>query len=231
MNRTKIISKVFNEDCTIGMKRYPDNHFDLAVVDPQYGLNYDIKQNSDAKKGRKGTTGSWKQYEESNWDSEIPDKLYFNELFRVSKNQIIWGGNMFFDFLPSTKCVLIWDKLQKSISSDFELAWTSFDSPPKAFRMTRLDAYVNNHETKIHPTQKPIELYEWIFRNYTNKKALILDTHLGSGSSRIAAHKLGLSFIGFENNSYYYKKEEEWFKTYLKRPIPFFTPEQTNKHK
>lgn len=196
---TEIINQVFNEDCVSGMKRYPDKYFDLAIVDPPYGININSS-------GRLGHYGGKKD-----WDSETPNKEYFEELIRVSKNQIIWGGNYF--ALPPTRCFLIWDKQQpEGVSfASCELAWTSFDQSAKTFYQRPQNA----DPVRIHPTQKPIKLYEWILKNYSSEGVTILDTHVGSGSSRIAANKAGLSFIGFEIDKDYFDAQEKRYKEFI----------------
>ena len=188
---------LYNEDCLQALKRYDDNHFDIAIVDPPYGIG--ISSNPFRQK-----------FEKCDWDNAIPNKQYFDELMRVSKNQIIWGSNYF--ELPPTRCNLIWYKMQEFSGADFELAWTSFDKASKAFKMSRVEAYSDG---KIHPCQKPIKLYEWILKNYANEGDLILDTHLGSGSIRIACQKNGYSFTGFELDKDYYEKQEKRFKDFV----------------
>ncbi len=191
------ISETYNMDCVQGMKKYPDNYFELAIVDPPYGIDI-TKSGAIGHYGGKG----------KKWDSSVPSKSYFIELFRVSQNQIIWGGNYF--ELPPTRCFLIWDKQQPQEMSfaSCEQAWTSFDKSAKTFykRPQNADAF------RIHPTQKPIQLYEWLLMNYANTGDKILDTHLGSGSSRIAAYNLGFDFIGFELDTDYYENEIKRFK-------------------
>lgn len=178
------ISTAIRMDCTKGMERLPDSYFDLAVVDPPYGLSEKLTTG--------GTWASKYSSDDSKWDIP-PDQHYFDELFRVSKNQIIWGGNYF--ALPKNRCFLIWDKVaHMETLADCEYAWTSFDSNAKVFQRVR---NINN-EARIHICQKPVALYEWIFRRFTNPGDTILDTHLGSQSSRIAASKHGLPFLGFE---------------------------------
>ena len=138
------------------------------------------------------------------WDV-LPTDDFWIELFRVSKNQIIWGGNYFLDNLPPTRGMIIWDKIQMFSGADFEFAWTSFDNSAKAFRMSRVEAYGNID--KIHPTQKPISLYDFCFQfAKLEAGAKVLDTHLGSGSSRISANKNGLNFVGFEVDEEYFNK-------------------------
>jgi len=190
-------------DCIEGMKQYPDKWFDLAVVDPEYGIG--ISSNPVRQKHTK-----------KNWDDKPPSQEYFNELFRVSKEQIIWGGNYF--GLPPTQGFLIWDKKQPH---DFSLAmceyaWMSFQSPAKMFRYSVL-----LEKGKIHVTQKPVALYDWIFHNYAKLDFKILDTHLGSGSSRIAAHKHGLDFTGFELDAEYFEKGNKRFDDFISQTTIF----------
>jgi site-specific DNA-methyltransferase (adenine-specific) len=203
----KFISEVTNEDCMEGMARYTDKYFDLAIVDPPYGIDW-MDQVKNPNKGK-----NWKQYENKDWDNSIPEKNYFNELKRVSKNQIIWGGNYMTDFLNPSPCWLIWDKMQEFSGAVFEMAWTSFLSPAKAFRMSRVQAYTNGN--KIHPTQKPIKLYKWLLHNYAKQGDKILDTHLGSGSSRIAAYEMGYDFTAFELDAEYFEAQEIRYKAHI----------------
>ena len=183
-------------DCMDLMKKFPDKYFELAIVDPPYGIG-------DKFKG--GTSGKMNFNEIVNkaWDT-APSADYFKELFRVSSNQIIWGGN-YFD-LPPTRCFITWDK---GISEDFslamaELAWTSFDKLAKIFRLC-----VPKDGLKIHPTQKPVKLYEWLLAHYAKQGDKILDTHVGSASSLIACHKMGLQYIGSELDPDYFKAATE----------------------
>ena len=200
-------SVVYNEDCVDGLKRFSDNHFDLAIVDPPYGIDWMQQiQNPNTK-------ANWKQYENKEWDKQTPTDEYWEQLFRVSKNQIVWGGNYMTDKLYPSSCWLIWDKMQEFNGAVFEMAWTSFKSPAKAFRMSRVEAYAN--QNKIHPTQKPVRLYDWILNNYASEGNLILDTHVGSGSSRIACNKGGFNFTGFEIDKDYYEAQEKRFKDFV----------------
>jgi len=205
-------SEVYLEDCVTALKRFNDNHFDLAIVDPPYGIDI-TKQFENANKA--GTKSMFKQTKgivKKDWDAEIPTAEYFDELKRVSKNQIIWGGNYFLDYLGNTKCMLIWDKMNGGNNmADAELAWTSFD---KAVRIFRMHHFSSGYETKIHLTQKPTKLYDWILSKFANEGDLILDTHLGSGSSRIAAYKGGFNFVGFEIDQEYYEKQEKRFNDF-----------------
>jgi len=205
--------ELFNEDCMITMARYPDNYFHLACVDPPYGLG---------KKLTSGGTGSgWHNMVNSNadkWDIP-PTKEYFNELFRVSKNQIIWGGNHF--NLPPSRCFLIWDKVQRMQLSDCEMAWTSFDSPAKIFTYARgkLQGFLN--PDRFHPCEKPVDLYKWILTNYSEPGQRILDTHGGSFGSAIAAHYFGVDFVGCELDEYYYNAAKERFNNETKQKAMF----------
>ena len=201
-----IISEVYNMDCIAGMKEYPDKYFDLAIVDIPYGLGDKLTQG--------GTWASKYSKGDASWDI-LPELQYYTELFRVSKNQIIWGGN--YAELPPTRCFLIWDKVAlMPTMADCEFAWTSFDRNAKIFRHPR-----NTSEKRIHITQKPIQLYRWILDNYAQKGDRILDTHLGSGSSRIAAYRNGFDFVGFEIDKDYFEAQEKRFKTELMQPRLF----------
>ena len=184
----------YNMDCMEGMKQFPDKYFELAIVDPPYGLG-----NSVVNSG-----GRFKRYENKtgNWDMQPPTQEYFNELLRVSESQIIWGGNYFIDKLKPTKCFLIWDKQQpEGVSfASCEMAWTSFDKVTKTFYLRP-----QGQEDRFHPTQKPIKLYKWLLTNYADKGDKILDTHVGSASSLIACYDMGFDYIGFELDEDYYK--------------------------
>jgi site-specific DNA-methyltransferase (adenine-specific) len=198
-------------DCIEGMKQYPDKWFDLAVVDPPFGIG--AENHAGNKKN------GWTQWEKKDWDKSIPKKEYFTELFRVSKEQIIWGGNYMTEFLPPKMCWLVWDKGQRDFSlADGELAWTSFDKALRIFTYARAKA---NQENKIHQTQKPVALYDWIFHNYAKPDFKILDTHLGSQSSRIAAHKHGLDFTGFELDPEYFEKGNKRFDDFISQTTIF----------
>ena len=182
------------------MARYPDKYFDLAIVDPPYGIGHSLL--SGEKRGSKFVRTT-KHVE---WDV-LPSKEYFKELFRVSKNQIIWGGNYFLDYLPSTRGMLIWDKIQIFSGADFEFAWISFDTSAKAFRMSRVEAFGNIN--KIHPTEKPVDLYKFCLDKYAKQGDKILDTHLGSGSIAIACHDYGFDLVACELDKEYYDKAME----------------------
>ena len=196
-------SEVFLLDCIEGMSLYPDKHFDLAIVDPPYGLGTKLTRGG-------GSHLKFKNHKEiEQWDI-APEKEYFEELKRVSKHQIIWGGN-YFNLGPS-RGFLIWDKQQSVPNfSACEFAWSSIDGVSKLFKYRQAGCF---GETKIHPTQKPVALYDWIFKNYAKQGDKILDTHLGSGSSRIAAHRAGLGFVGFEIDQEYFDKANKRFEDY-----------------
>ena len=191
MHEPKI--ELLNLDCLPFMRSCADKQFDWAIVDPPYGNNDAIGLKDNAS-GKKQAT---KRTNYNVFENIAPDEEYFSELKRISKNQIVWGGNYFIEHLENTRCFLSWDKMQSFAGSDFELAWTSFDKASKVFRVTRIEAYSNNNNVikdpfiKIHPTQKPIKLYEWILKNFAQKGDKIIDTHLGSGSIAIACYNYG----------------------------------------
>ena len=187
-------------DCLEAMKQMPDNYWDLSIVDPPYGLGNKLV---DGGAGRNGKFD--KNRNAVKWDI-LPSDEYFEQLFRVSKNQIIWGSNYF--FLPPTRCNLIWDKMQEFSGADFELAWTSFDKASKAFRMSRVEAYSDG---KIHPCQKPVALYKWLLHNYAKEGDKILDTHGGSMSIAIACHDMNFDLDLWELDPEYYEKGVERF--------------------
>ena len=197
--------ELLNMDCMDYLREQPDNAFDLAVVDPPYGIDFA------AEKERKATSTRSAQFKFKckEWDSATPNKEYFIELMRVSKNQIIWGGNYFIDHLYNTNCVILWDKKNPEGMrfSDGEMAWGSFDTSLRIFRSLR----TYRLEAQEHPTQKPVKLYDWILANYAKEGDRILDTHLGSGSSAIAAHYGGFDFVGMELDEDYYKAACERF--------------------
>ena len=183
-------------DCMEYMATLPDNAFQLAIVDPPYGIGM-----SGGNVGYKG----FNNLPRKEWDTEIPSDEYFLELKRVSKNQIIWGGN-YFKFVWPTRGYIIWDKgagFKDRTFAESELAFTSFDRNAKTF--TRDPLAYKDYNGKIHPTQKPVKLYEWLLKNYAKEGDRILDTHLGSGSSAIAAHYAGFDFVGCELDEDYYK--------------------------
>ena len=206
----------FNEDCMVGMARYPDKHFDLAIVDPPYGLGIDGQKLSISKKPKHNR----KEHIQKDWDSHIPNRDYFKELFRISKNQIIWGGNYFVEHLhKGTKGWIVWDKGQHGLTmSDCELAYSSFDCPTRVVVINRVELLKDG---TIHPTQKPIKLYKWLLANYAKEGDLILDTHVGSASSLIACHDLGFDAVGFELDPDYYKASKERLESFMKQVTLF----------
>ena len=212
-----MISEVFNEDCMSLMARYPDKYFDLAVVDPPYGINADIKNSTNKKQSKKSASNS-KSYGNQKWDSDVPTNEYFIELFRVSKEQIIWGVNYYpYDFLVGGR--IYWDKcVTMPTYSDGELAYCSLLNSIKSVKIAwhgMIQEDMKNKETRIHPTQKPVKLYDWIFKNYLPEGGKVLDTHLGSGSSRIAAHKAGnIDFIACELDKGYFDAQERRYKDF-----------------
>lgn len=194
-----------------GMKEIPDNYFDLAIVDPPYGIN--INHNIGRRKGDKASP-----YKKVEWDSLPPQGDYFKELFRVSRNQIIWGANHFMESINlNSSCWIVWDKLF-SVEVSFasvELAWTSFDSVAKRFQMS------SQQSDRIHPTQKPVALYHWLLNNYAKEGDKILDTHVGSASSLIACHDMGFEYLGFELDRDYYDMASERLKIHKNQLMLF----------
>lgn len=208
------ISEVFNTDCMRMMREMEDKTFDLAIIDPPYGIGESGKTN-----GTRSKLAKSKNYHQGkkDWDNEPPPPEYFKELFRVSKNQVIFGANHFIDRIPhASPCWIVWDK--KNGATDFadaELAWTSFSSAVRIAKFRwqgMLQGNMKEKEIRIHPTQKPVALYQWIIQNYTKPGQSILDTHLGSGSSRIAAFKNNRDFIGIEIDADYFSEQERRFK-------------------
>lgn len=212
---------ITNEDNMELMARYPDKYFDLAIVDPPYGIGASKQSQSSSKiKGRKNSIVKRSTLNSKNWDNQIPSKEYFNELFRVSKEQIIWGGNYF--PLPLINSWLIWNKLQVlETRSDGEMAWTSFKRPLKIVPLLQ-DGFKRGQNVgynqpviynvpfsgkqTIHPTQKPVTLYKWILDKYAKEGDKILDTHLGSGSIAIACHDYGFDLTACELDKEYFDK-------------------------
>ena len=178
-------------DSLQALKGYKDNHFDVAIVDPPYGLGYRL-----VKGGAKGGMGTMRNLADdkvTTWDDKIPPPEYFTELQRVSKNQIIWGGNYFLDYLGKTDGLVVWDKMNgTNPMADAELAWQNIKGTTRMFRWHH---FSGERTTKVHPTQKPTQLYKWLLENYTNEGDLILDTHLGSGSIAIACHYMKRNLI------------------------------------
>lgn len=193
--------ELHNIDCMEGMKQYPDKFFELAIVDPPYGIGMD---------GNNNWSGS--KHKVKDWDNDAPSVEYFNELFRVSKNQIIWGCNHFISRMPyNSKCWIVWDKKNDGFSfADAELAWTSFPSAVRFFRYHRGEQTDN----RIHPTQKPVKLYKWLLTNYAKPGDKILDTHLGSGSIALACHELKYDLVGYEIDRDYFEAASKRLKNF-----------------
>ena len=215
--------EITNEDNMLLMARYPDNYFDLAIVDPPYGIGADEAQNNAAEQriksnGKSKAGRGYKLYKKSEWDNEIPNEKYFKELFRISKNQIIWGGNYMTEFLKPSMGWIIWDKGQRDFSlADGEMAWTSFNKAMRIFEFSRASCIKSNNTAieKFHPTAKPFELYKWILDKYAKPGDKILDTHLGSGSIAIACHDYGFELTACELDSEYYDKATERIKNHV----------------
>ncbi len=203
--------ELLNTNCREYMATLPDKAFDLSIVDPPYGIKQDGRKNH-----TRGKLAKPKDYRGmAKYDDSPPDAEYFKELFRISKNQIIWGGNYFIDNLRATPCFIVWDKDNTGDFADCELAWTSFDTAVRKFKYRwngMLQERMDNKEERIHPNQKPVELYRWLLHNYAKEGDRIFDTHLGSGSSAIAAHKMGFDFVGCELDEEYYKDSLKRFK-------------------
>ena len=204
---------IYNCDCMELLKQTPDNYYSLALVDPPYGIDFSGHDQIIGKKGKDKGFSNKKLYSIKEWDKERPSVLYFDELKRISKNQIIWGGNYFADLLQPTKGWIYWDKKPNGENltfSDGELAWTSFNKPLKSFNYGWIGfGMVNSGEKKIHPTQKPVQLYKWILDKYAKEGDKILDTHLGSMSIAIACHDYGFDLYGCELDKEYFDKAME----------------------
>lgn len=207
------ISEVYLMDCVEGMKHYPDKYFDLAIVDPPYGINISNLFGGEKRKSGKGCAMKT-AFTKKNWDLSIPEMQYFTELFRVSQNQIIWGANYFTQYLPNSMGWIVWNKNNGTTKfSDCELAFSSFDCALRMYTYTwngMLQENMKEKEVRIHPTQKPVSLYDFCFDFAgLDKNSKVLDTHLGSGSSRISANKNGLNFVGFEIDEEYFNKQNK----------------------
>ncbi|SEV88645.1 site-specific DNA-methyltransferase (adenine-specific) [Chitinophaga sp. YR573] len=224
------LNRLYNMDCMDGMMHFPDKYFDLAIVDPPYGIGEDGgKSESRCRK----TGVKPKKYKKKTWDSSPPPIEYFNELIRVSKNQIIWGANHFIDRIPlPSSCWIVWDKVNgENDFADCELAYTSFKTAVRQVKYMwhgfmqgagfdgRMNAIKSKNEKRIHPTQKPIAIYKWLLDKYAKPGHKILDTHGGSCSSLIACIDLNFEYVGFEIDEEYYQdaiQRIEDFKSQLK---------------
>jgi site-specific DNA-methyltransferase (adenine-specific) len=212
------MNRLYLMDCMEGMKQFPDKYFSIAIVDPPYGIS--INHNMGRRKGDKHSN-----YKKVTWDNEPPPPEYFDELFRVSKNQIIWGANYF--QLPPTKCFIVWKKPQISEDVSFsmcEYAWASFDSTAKVIEIYGQEA------DRIHPTQKPVRLYKWLLNRYAKQGDKILDTHVGSASSLIACYDMGFDYMGFEIDPDYHAAATKRLAEHMAQvrlPLPTVAAEQT----
>lgn len=217
-----VSSIVFNEDCMEVMARYPDKYFELAIVDPPYGIGEDGSNNKSRSKLAKSK--NYKPFYGN--DKEAPPSIYFTELKRISVNQIVWGANHFIENInKNSSCWIVWGKNNGNNDfADCELAWTSFKSAVRKLKFTwngMLQEDMINKEIRIHPTQKPVKLYEWLLKNYAKPGDKIFDSHLGSGSSRIAAYKMGFEFVGCELDNDYYLAQEKRFNDFKKQTTLF----------
>ncbi len=214
------ISNAFNLDCMVGMKGFPDKFFELAICDPPYGIGQDGRNNHS-----RGLLAQSKDYRtNSRYDTNSPNDDYWQELFRISKNQIIWGANHFISKIPfDSSCWIVWDKMNGATDfADCELAWTSFETAVRIFRFRwqgMLQGNMKNKQDRIHPNEKPYELYYWLLKNYAQPGDKILDSHLGSQSSRIAAFKLNFDFYGYEIDKDYYEEGCKRFEESVKMPL------------
>ena len=195
------MNRLYLMDCMEGMAEFPDGFFDLAICDPPYGIGRDGQKHRIEKNPKHNR----KEHARKEWDRQIPGEDYFRELERVSREQVIFGGNYFVEHLrEGHKGWLVWDKGQRGLSmSDCELAYTSFDTPTRIFTLNRVELQI---EGTIHPTQKPVRLYSWVLQQFARPGMRILDTHAGSASSLIACHRFGgLEYIGFEVDEDYFR--------------------------
>jgi len=201
--------ELHNGDCMEALRAMPDNAFELAIVDPPYGIGFDGHDQIAGSSVKASTFKKTKLYEKKEWDSCRPCAEYFNEVKRVSVNQIIWGGNYFTEHLAPTKSWVFWYKEPNGVNltfSDGEMAWTSTGRPTRFFSYAWIGfGMLNSGEKKIHPTQKPVALYKWLLANYAKEGDRILDTHLGSGSIAIACHDARFDLVGYELDSDYYE--------------------------
>jgi site-specific DNA-methyltransferase (adenine-specific) len=220
-----MISETHLIDCIEYMKRFEDNHFELSIVDPPYGIGENGSSNK--SRGKLAKSKNYKPF--AGGDASAPNNEYFIELKRVSKNQIIWGANHFIKNIPNanSSCWIVWDKINGETDfADSELAYTSFKSAVRNFRFQwqgMLQGDMKNKETRIHPTQKPVALYKWLLHNYAKKGDKILDTHLGSQSSRIAAYEMGFDFYGCELDPDYFRDGNKRFEAFKAKHNPLFT--------
>jgi len=206
-----------NRDCMEAMAEMPDKAFELAIVDPPYGIGYSMR--AAARSGKREGNGKARNttYASYDWDKDRPMETYFANIMRVSANQVIFGGNYFSDMLPPSRCWLVWDKDNGETDfADFEMAWTSFKGSARFIKYQwngMLQQSMKNREKRIHPTQKPAGLYREILRRFAKPGWRILDTHVGSGSSLIACEELGFQYAGYEINKEYFEKASARLKS------------------
>ena len=220
-NGTKSI--VYLMDNMDFMEQVPPKFFDLAIVDPPYGIGEDGRKGVRTSPSRPNSYLREPKYKAKGWDNSPPDNEYFNELLRVSKNTIIWGANHFIENIPNqnSSCWLVWDKKNEGTDfADCELAWTNMKTAVRKYTIHKFEGTRGGKDC-IHPTQKPVNLYDWILTKYATEGMKILDTHLGSGSSRIAAYKHGLDFVGVELDEDYFKDHEKRFKNFVSQLTMF----------
>lgn len=208
------LDKLYNVDCMVAMAEMPDKFFDLAIVDPPYGIDVMKKAAERGKQWNGNAKAMSTNYDYCEWDKQPPPAEYFTELMRVSKNQIIWGANHFISRIPfDSSCWIVWDKDNGSNDfADCELAWTSFNTAVRRYKYRwhgMLQENMKCKEIRIHPTQKPVALYSWLLDRYAKSGDLILDTHVGSASSLVACYRGGFHFVGFEIDPEYYKAANE----------------------
>lgn len=208
---------MYQADTMSLLKSTPDKFYDIAIIDPPYGISVDENMSKDSGTKRGKSEHPRGNYVSKQWDKTPPSQEYFDELFRVSKNQIIFGANHFIERInKNSSCWIVWDKVNgDNCYADCELAWTSFKTATRKVKLKwhgMLQHDMKNKEKRIHPTQKPVRLYLWLLENYAEKNSKILDTHLGSGSSAIAAHYFGCEFTGTEIDEEYFNDSVKRFK-------------------
>lgn len=203
------ISLVKNQDCMLGMKEYPDKFFDLAIVDPPFGIGQNWKKDRNSK---------FYKHDSTYKNNDVPGADYFSELFRISTHQIIFGANYYTPHLPVRNSWIVWDKVRSfedSHMAECELAWHSYNVPARIVKYIWNGFLRQEPRYGVHPHEKPVGLYKWLLQKYPDHGQKVLDTHLGSGSSRIAAHDMGFDFYGFELDKDYYEAQEKRFKQHI----------------
>jgi site-specific DNA-methyltransferase (adenine-specific) len=213
--------EIYNQDCMEAMAKMPDKAFDLAIVDPPYGINYAEIAGKQSGKQYGSAAAPKSVYAVKNWDKVIPPPMYYDELFRISKEQVIWGANYMVEHLIPKKGWIFWDKDNGSNGfSDGELAYTSFDKRLRMFKYTwngMIQQNMKHKEIRNHPTQKPVALYKWLLNNYAKEGDRILDTHLGSGSIAIACYDMGFDLVGYEIDKDYFDKAKQRIDNHMKQ--------------